>query len=66
MTRSYYSHSISDFLSDDYNKFLGQLRLHHNHSIEDLQKNAWVKQIKILKEALHPFDKGKIYTCTHV
>lgn len=61
MTRSYYSNSIPDFLSDDNNKILGQLSLHHSHSLEDLQKNAWVKQIKILKESLRPFHKGKIY-----
>ncbi len=61
MTRSYYSNSISDFLLDNDSKILGQLCLLHSHSLEDLQKNAWVKQIKILKEALKPFDKGQIY-----
>jgi hypothetical protein len=61
MTRSYYSNTISDFLLDDETKILGQLSLKHNHALEDLQKNAWIKQIKILKDSLKPFDLGQIY-----
>lgn len=37
MTRSYYSNTISDFLKDDETRILGQLSLHHNHALEDLQ-----------------------------
>ncbi len=55
MTRSYYSNLISDFLKDDETKILGQLSLNHNHALEDLQKNAWIKQISILKETLRFF-----------
>ena len=61
MTRSYYSNTISDFLKDDKTKILGQLSLNHNHALEDLQKNAWVKQIEILKETLKDVEKGQIY-----
>lgn len=61
MTRSYYSNSVTDFLQDDETRILGQLSLHHSHALEDLQKNAWVKQIKILKDSLKPFAKGEIY-----
>ena len=61
MTRSYYSNTISDFLNDDETRILGQLSLHHNHAIEDLQKNAWVKQITILKDTLQSVDNGQIY-----
>ena len=61
MTRSYYSNSITDFLRDDETRILGELSLHHNHALEDLQKNAWVKQIKILKDTLQNFDSGQIY-----
>ena len=61
MTRSYYSNTISDFLKDDETRILGQLSLHHNHALEDLQKNAWVKQITILKDTLQSVDNGKIY-----
>ena len=61
MPRSYYSNTISDFLKDDETRILGQLSLHHNHALEDLQKNAWVKQITILKDTLQSVDNGQIY-----
>jgi hypothetical protein len=61
MTRSYYSNTISDFLQDDETLILGQLSLHHNHALEDLQKNAWIKQITILKNTLQNIDNGQIY-----
>jgi hypothetical protein len=61
MTRSYYSNTISDFLKDDETRILGQLSLHHNHALEDLQKNAWIKQITILKDTLQSVDNGQIY-----
>jgi hypothetical protein len=61
MTRSYYSNTISDFLKDDETRILGQLSLHHNHALEDLQKNAWIKQITILKDTLQRVDNGQIY-----
>ena len=61
MTRSYYSNTISAFLKDDETRILGQLSLHHNHALEDLQKNAWVKQITILKDTLQSVDNGQIY-----
>ena len=61
MTRSYYSNTISDFLKDDETRILGQLSLHHNHALEDLQKNAWIKQITILKDTLQSVENGQIY-----
>ena len=61
MTRSYYSNTVKDFLKDDDTRILGQLSLQHNHALEDLQKNAWVKQIEILKGALKNFSVGQIY-----
>jgi len=61
MTRSYYSNTISGFLQDDETRILGQLSLHHSHALEELQKNAWIMQIIILKEALKDFDNGQIY-----
>jgi hypothetical protein len=61
MTRSYYSNTISNFLKDDETRILGQLSLHHNHALEDLQKNAWIKQIVILKDTLQNIKNGQIY-----
>ncbi|MDF2454300.1 MAG: hypothetical protein K0R51_293 [Cytophagaceae bacterium] len=61
MKRSYYSNSITDFLADDNDRILGLLSLRHDHALEDLQKNAWVKQIEILKKTLLNFKNGQIY-----
>ena len=61
MTRSYYSNSISDFLSDDNDKILGQLIRNHDFAAENLQRNAWIKQIEILKSQLSDFKRGQIF-----
>ncbi|MDF2188396.1 DUF2075 domain-containing protein [Paraflavitalea sp. CAU 1676] len=61
MTRSYYSNSIFNFLTDDSDRILGQLIRNHHFAAENLQRNAWIKQIEILKTALTPFERGKIY-----
>lgn len=61
MNRSYYKNSIVNFISEDKNSILGQLSLNHsNRQLEDLQKNAWVKQIEILKDQLKGLT-GQIY-----
>ena len=61
MNRSYYSSSIKQFLADDINFILGSLcSSHTNNTLEDLQKNAWLAQIEILKEQLAEFE-GEIY-----
>ena len=61
MKRSYYSNTISDFLTDDSDKILGQLIRNHDFAVEKLQRNAWVKQIEILKAVLPTFKHGQIY-----
>jgi hypothetical protein len=61
MTRSYYSNTISDFLNDDNDKILGQLIRNHDFAAENLQRNAWIKQIEILKSQLSDFKHGQIY-----
>ncbi|WP_422106436.1 DUF2075 domain-containing protein [Winogradskyella sp.] len=61
MNRAYYKNSISEFLIEDSNVILGQLSLNHsNRSLEDLQKNSWVKQIDVLKKELQGLE-GSIY-----
>lgn len=61
MTRGYYSNTISDFLNDDSDKILGQLTRNHGFAADPLQRNAWIKQIEILKVALSTFKNGHIY-----
>jgi Uncharacterized conserved protein (DUF2075) len=61
MTRCYYSNTITDFLHDDSDKILGQLIRNHDFAAENLQRNAWIKQIEILKAVLPTFKQGQIY-----
>ncbi len=61
MKRSYYANSIPAFLEDSETKILGELSLRHNFALEELQKNAWIAQIKILKNTLKSFERGHIY-----
>jgi len=61
MKRAYYSNTIQDFLLEPETSILGELTINHsNRSLEDLQRNAWRKQIQILKNQLQEFE-GKIY-----
>ncbi|MEK6964467.1 MAG: DUF2075 domain-containing protein [Nanoarchaeota archaeon] len=60
MGRSYYSKSISHFLADDATNILGELTRNHEFNLEEQQKNAWIKQIEILKEELKEFISGHI------
>lgn len=61
MQRSYYSNSISKFVKEEKNKILGELARYHNHALKDLQKNAWIQQIDILKQAFYNYTEGHIF-----
>ncbi|MBD3666805.1 MAG: DUF2075 domain-containing protein [Kangiella sp.] len=52
MSRAYYSATVEKFLKDGDDLILGELTRHHEFALEDLQRNAWITQIKILKKAL--------------
>jgi len=49
MKRAYYSNIISKFVVESSSSILGKLTANHEFSLEDLQKNAWIGQIEILK-----------------
>ncbi|MDD5406401.1 MAG: DUF2075 domain-containing protein [Sulfurovaceae bacterium] len=59
--RAYYSNTISDFIQNDSNTILGQLTQKHSHALEELQKNAWLKQIIILQDQLKTFENGHVF-----
>jgi len=52
MSRAYYSASVEEFYSDSNDFILGQLTRHHQFALEDLQRNAWIAQVTILKNSL--------------
>ncbi len=52
MSRAYYSASLENFLNDNSDSILGELTRQHQFALEDLQRNAWISQIEILKNEL--------------
>ena len=61
MKRAYYSKPIKEYLLDTESSILGEMTVNHsNRTLEELQINAWRKQILILQEQLKDFE-GQIY-----
>ncbi|MGN6366732.1 MAG: DUF2075 domain-containing protein [Phycisphaerae bacterium] len=52
MPRCYYSQSIKSFLDDSPSHILGELTKYHEFKLQEQQRNAWLKQIELLKSAL--------------
>lgn len=59
--RSYYSNSIENFMGDNETQILGELTRNHSHALENLQRNAWIDQIKILKDVFKNKPEGHIF-----
>lgn len=59
--RTYYSNTVAAFLEDSENGILGTLATHHEFALEELQRNSWTSQIRILKERLSELENGHIY-----
>ena len=60
MKRDYYSDSIANFRNTSANEILGQLVRSSGFSIEQTQRDAWLEEIRILKEVLSAVE-GSIY-----
>jgi hypothetical protein len=60
MNRAYYAASLNEFLSTDLDTILGKLTINNQFSLDLMQKNAWVAEIRILKETLGNFPAGYI------
>ncbi len=60
MRRSYYSASITDFLSTSETEVLGELANANPFALDPTQKSAWVEQVTILKRVLTN-RTGRIY-----
>ena len=60
MRREYYSDTIANFLKTTPNEILGELVKSNDFALEQTQRDAWLEEIYILKEALQPY-KGSIY-----
>ena len=49
MSRFYYRNTIANFLLNSEGLILGKLCEHHEFSLEEQQKNSWIKQVSLLK-----------------
>lgn len=52
LKRAYYQSDAESFLKTSTSEILGELAAGHSFALEDLQKNAWIDQIRILKDTL--------------
>ena len=61
MKRSYYSNYAKKFVAENDDKILGELVKNHVFNLNDLQKNAWIQELEILKNLLR--SKDNVYIC---
>ena len=61
MQRAYYNATFETFLVADENEILGELARHHGHALEERQRNAWLDQIRNLRNTLTNFGCGHIF-----
>ena len=61
MRDSYFSSSVTDFLNASDDAILGELARAHHHALEHQQRNAWIKQVEVLKEQLQADSSGHLF-----
>lgn len=61
MTVAYYDAPISEFLAASEDAILGRLTQAHAHALEHLQRNAWLAQIEIMKDAFGDCRDGHVF-----
>ena len=61
ITRFYYSADLKGFAHENQEPILGKLAAHHQHDLDPLQRNAWLKQIEVLKKQLANLESGHIF-----
>ena len=60
MDRFYYQNSIAGFLADSEDAILGALARNNTFDLTDLQRNAWLYEIRLLKDMLCTESSGQI------
>ena len=60
LKRAYYASSIKEFLQKDNYTIFGEITSNDQFASDDLQKNAWKEEIKILKNVLSTFPNGYV------
>lgn len=59
--KAYYSALVAEFLTQNENDILAVLTMEHHHTLEESQREAWLRQIEILRQSLVDRHAGKIY-----
>ena len=59
--KAYYQAQVSDFFVESLEQILGKLAAEHHHDLEQLQRDAWVEQISVLKSALSRHLGGRLF-----
>lgn len=60
MERFFYQNNIIHFLAESEDTILGTLTRNNSFDLVDLQRNAWLYEIRFLKELLHNESSGQI------
>lgn len=60
MNRAYYSNTIQNFIKSSTDEILGKLSIENEFNLESSQRDAWIEEIKILKNVLLNYE-GQIY-----
>ena len=60
MDRFYYQNSIAGFLADSEDAVLGALARSNTFDLVDLQRNAWLYEIQLLKDMLRTESAGQV------
>ena len=60
MNRYFYADSIMNFLTRSANEILGMLAAENSFNLNDLQKNAWLFEIRLLKNILSNERNGQV------
>lgn len=60
MERAYYSSCVDEFLNKNENEIFGEITSKDQFASDDLQKNTWKSEIKILKRELAKYNDGQI------
>ena len=61
MQRCYYHNSSSGFVSEPQYEILGKLTQNHGFDLNDLQRNAWLAQIHVLKNHLQGLPISQVF-----
>lgn len=59
--KAYYHAPVSDFIEESSDEILGRLTAEHRHDLDQLQRDAWIDQIALLKSSLQQFPNGRIF-----